>query len=132
MGNWKPALGWKKQIQSPSGSVPLSIFAPAHRAELLAATRATRARFQEGRFVNLLIFVVDDDPDVEALFRQQFRRDSRQGRFVMEFAQSGHMALRCIADAKGVSLILVLSDINMPEMTGLELPKPLGPTSPSS
>jgi response regulator RpfG family c-di-GMP phosphodiesterase len=122
-------LGWKKQIQSPSGSVPLSIFAPAHRAELLAATRA---RFQEGRFVNLLIFVVDDDPDVEALFRQQFRRDSRQGRFVMEFAQSGHMALRCIADAKGVSLILVLSDINMPEMTGLELPKPLGPTSPSS
>jgi CheY-like chemotaxis protein len=39
----------------------------------------------------------------------------------MEFAQSGDMALRRIVDAKGVSLILILSDINMPGMTGLEL-----------
>jgi len=39
----------------------------------------------------------------------------------MEFAQSGHSALDCIAEAKGVSLILILSDINMPGMTGLEL-----------
>ena len=76
---------------------------------------------QEGDEVKLLILVVDDEPDVEALFRQQFRRDLRQGRFVMEFAQSGHTALRLIADAKSVSLILVLSDINMPGMTGLEL-----------
>jgi len=65
--------------------------------------------------------VVDDEPDVEALFRQQFRRDLREGRFLMEFAQSGHSALDCIAEAKGVSLILILSDINMPGMTGLEL-----------
>jgi len=71
--------------------------------------------------VNLLILVVDDEPDVEALFRQQFRRDLREGRFLMEFAQSGHSALDCIAEAKGVSLILILSDINMPGMTGLEL-----------
>jgi CheY-like chemotaxis protein len=71
--------------------------------------------------VSLLILVVDDEPDVEMLFRQQFRRDSREGRFAMEFAQCGDVALRRIADAKGVSLILILSDINMPGMTGLEL-----------
>ena len=71
--------------------------------------------------MNLLILVVDDEPDVEMLFRQQFRHDLRSGRFTMDFAQSGNMALHRIADAKGVSLILILSDINMPGMTGLEL-----------
>jgi CheY-like chemotaxis protein len=71
--------------------------------------------------VNLLVLVVDDEPDVEMLFRQQFRRDLRSGRFMMEFAQSGHIALQRINDADGVSLILILSDINMPGMTGLEL-----------
>jgi CheY-like chemotaxis protein len=71
--------------------------------------------------MNLLILVVDDEPDVEMLFRQQFRRDLREGRFGMEFAQSGDTALQRITDAAGVSLILILSDINMPGMTGLEL-----------
>ena len=71
--------------------------------------------------MNLLILVVDDEPDVEVLFRQQFRRDLRAGRFVMEFAQSAPAALQRIGDAEGVSLILILSDINMPGMTGLEL-----------
>jgi CheY-like chemotaxis protein len=71
--------------------------------------------------VGYLILVVDDEPDVEVLFRQQFRRDLRAGRFVMEFAQSAPAALQRIGDAEGVSLILVLSDINMPGMTGLEL-----------
>jgi CheY-like chemotaxis protein len=71
--------------------------------------------------VTLLILVVDDEPDVELLFRQHFRRDLREGRFTMEFAQSGDMALRRITNAAGVSLILILSDINMPGMTGLEL-----------
>jgi CheY-like chemotaxis protein len=71
--------------------------------------------------MSLLILVVDDEPDVEVLFRQRFRRDLRAGRFTMEFAQSGPAALRRISDAAGVSLILILSDINMPGMSGLEL-----------
>ena len=71
--------------------------------------------------MSLLILVVDDEPDVELLFRQQFRRDLRAGRFSMEFAQSAPMALQCIADAGDESLILILSDINMPGMSGLEL-----------
>ena len=71
--------------------------------------------------MSLLILVVDDEPGVEVLFRQQFRRDLRSGRFVMEFAQSAPAALQRIGDAQGVSLILILSDINMPGMTGLEL-----------
>src|ERR1700752_1082091 len=71
--------------------------------------------------MSLLILVVDDEPDVETLFRQHFRRDLRVGRFTMEFAQSGPAALQRISDAAGVSLILILSDINMPGMSGLEL-----------
>jgi CheY-like chemotaxis protein len=71
--------------------------------------------------MSLLILVVDDEPDVEVLFRQQFRRDLRTGRFMMEFAQSAPAALQCISDARNASLILILSDINMPGMSGLEL-----------
>jgi len=71
--------------------------------------------------VNLLILVVDDEPDIEMLFRQQFRRDLRSGRFTMEFAQSAKAALELIAAAQDKSLILILSDINMPGMSGLEL-----------
>ena len=71
--------------------------------------------------MRLLILVVDDEPDVEALFRQQFRRDLRAGRFTMEFAQSAADALTGISSAGDASLILILSDINMPGMSGLEL-----------
>ena len=71
--------------------------------------------------MNLLILVVDEEPDVEALFRQQFRRDLRASRFAMEFAQSAPMALQRITNAGDESLILILSDINMPGMSGLEL-----------
>ena len=71
--------------------------------------------------MSLLILVVDDEADVEALFRQQFRRDLRAGRFAMEFAQSAPAALDCIGNASDAALILILSDINMPGMSGLEL-----------
>ncbi len=71
--------------------------------------------------MSLLILVVDDEPDVETLFRQQFRRELRAERFSMEFAQSALIALERIAKAGDESLILILSDINMPGMSGLEL-----------
>jgi CheY-like chemotaxis protein len=70
--------------------------------------------------LNPLILVVDDEPDVEALFRQQFRRDLRAARFTMDFARSGAQALEIVAEAQA-SLILILSDMNMPGMSGLEL-----------
>jgi CheY-like chemotaxis protein len=74
--------------------------------------------------VSVLVLVVDDEPDVEALFRQQFRRDLRAQRFVMDFASSAPEALARVGSTIEHSLILILSDINMPGMTGLEmLPK---------
>ena len=71
--------------------------------------------------MTLLVLVVDDEPDVEVLFRQQFRRELRAERFTMEFAQSAVTALQRITDAQAASLILIVSDINMPGMSGLEL-----------
>ena len=74
--------------------------------------------------MSVLVLVVDDEPDVEALFRQQFRRDLRAQRFVMDFANSAADALSRAASTIEQSLILILSDINMPGMSGLEmLPK---------
>ena len=67
------------------------------------------------------ILVVDDEPDVEALFRQQFRRDLRAQRFNMEFAKSAAHALERVAGTSEQSPILIFSDINMPGMTGLEM-----------
>ena len=70
------------------------------------------------------ILVVDDEPDVENLFRQQFRRDIRSGRFIMKFATSAPEALEHARQVTESELNLVLSDINMPGMSGFEmLPK---------
>ncbi len=71
--------------------------------------------------MSALILVVDDEPDVEDLFRQQFRKDLRSSRFVMEFAQSARDALERVGSEESARLVLILSDINMPGMTGLDL-----------
>jgi CheY-like chemotaxis protein len=74
--------------------------------------------------MSVLVLVVDDEPDVEMLFRQQFRRELRAGRFNMEFARSAPAALQLLSDAGDAKIILILSDVNMSEMSGLEfLPK---------
>ena len=67
------------------------------------------------------ILVVDDEPDVADLGRQRFRREAREGTYVMHFAASGAEALDRLAGEIQPTLIAVLSDINMPGMDGLEL-----------
>jgi CheY-like chemotaxis protein len=69
----------------------------------------------------VVILVVDDEVDVELLLRQRFRQDVKAGRFAMEFAQTASAALQRITDSVGGPLILILSDINMPRMSGLDL-----------
>ena len=92
-----------------------------HRIQDPSAARGCDHRQIRRTQLSLLILVVDDESDVEVLFRQQFRRDLRAGRFSMEFAQSAPVALQRITDAGDRSLILILSDINMPGISGLEL-----------
>jgi DNA-binding NtrC family response regulator len=67
------------------------------------------------------VLIVDDEPDVETMFRQQFRREVRQGLYSLDFALSGTAALEKPADHVGDEIILLISDINMPGMSGLEL-----------
>ena len=71
--------------------------------------------------MSVSILIVDDEPDVAELFRQRFRREARQGTYVLHFAGSGEEALRQLADEIEPELIVILSDINMPGMDGLEL-----------
>ena len=71
--------------------------------------------------MSVSILVVDDEPDVAELFRQRFRRETRQGTYVMHFANSGKEALDKLATGIEPQLIVILSDINMPVMDGLEL-----------
>jgi CheY-like chemotaxis protein len=71
--------------------------------------------------MSVSILVVDDEPDVADLFRQRFRRETRQGTYVMHFAASGAEALDRLASEIEPTLVAVLSDINMPGMDGLEL-----------
>jgi DNA-binding NtrC family response regulator len=66
------------------------------------------------------VLVVDDEPDVADLFRQQFRRELRAGQYAMDFVLSGPAALDKL-DAGADDIVLLVSDINMPGMSGLDL-----------
>jgi DNA-binding NtrC family response regulator len=67
------------------------------------------------------VLVVDDEPDVETQFRQQFRREVRQELYTLDFALSGKAALDILDGHIGEQIILLVSDINMPGMSGLDL-----------
>ena len=60
------------------------------------------------------VLVVDDEPDVEALFRRQFRREVHEGLYTLDFALSDLAGLAILDDAIGETIILLVSDINMP------------------
>ncbi len=68
------------------------------------------------------ILVVDDEKDVRPLFEQRFRREIRSGELDFVFAYSGEEALTCLEKYESEA-VLILSDINMPGMSGLELLK---------
>ena len=67
------------------------------------------------------ILVVDDESDVAELFRQRFRGETRQGKYVLHHATSGAEALDRLPGEIEPTLVAVLSDINMPGMDGLQL-----------
>jgi CheY-like chemotaxis protein len=71
--------------------------------------------------MSVSILVVDDEPDVIELFRQRFRRELRSGTYVLHFAGSGRDALSLLTAGVEPELLVILSDINMPEMDGLQL-----------
>ncbi len=65
--------------------------------------------------------VVDDEKDVEMLFRQKFRKELRNRLLELEFALSGQEALELLRNRKPPDVMYIFSDINMPGMTGLQL-----------
>lgn len=67
------------------------------------------------------VLMVDDEPDVEQLFRQNFRREIRKAEYEFLFAQSGEAAIGLLSEVEASSVLAVLSDINMPGMKGTEL-----------
>ena len=89
--------------------------------EFVITLPRTMAANEEGPRMTVRVLVVDDEPDVEALFRQQFRREVRQGLYLLDFALSGEAALDKLDGCIGEQIILLVSDINMPGMSGLDL-----------
>lgn len=77
------------------------------------------------------ILVVDDETDVRALFEQRFRREIRNGELEFSFAFSGEEALQYM-DKHASEVVMILSDINMPGMSGIELLKSIRKDHPSA
>ena len=67
------------------------------------------------------ILIVDDEQDVASLFRQKFKKELRDGTIEFSFAFSAENALDYLQSASAADVVLILSDINMPGMNGLEL-----------
>lgn len=67
------------------------------------------------------ILIVDDEKDVELLFRQKFRKELKSGKITFEFAFSGYEALELLRSKQPPEVMYIFSDINMPGMTGLDL-----------
>jgi CheY-like chemotaxis protein len=80
--------------------------------------------------MSVSILIVDDETDVAALFRQHFRREMRQGSYVLHFAYSAEEALEKLKNGIEPQLIVILSDINMPGMDGLTLLREIKEQSP--
>ena len=84
-----------------------------------AGDDAGRRRRQRRAGMTATILVVDDEPDLESLMQQRFRRQIRGGDFDFRFARDGVEALEMLAN--GAAVDMVVSDINMPRMDGLTL-----------
>lgn len=76
------------------------------------------------------ILMVDDEPDAQELFRQNFRREIRDGTYDFDFALSGEAALERLKGQTPPKVVMVLSDINMPGMSGIELLEEIRKTWP--
>lgn len=79
----------------------------------------------------LRILIVDDEADVELLFRQRMRKAMREGLLQLEFAFSGEEALQLLNSTEHTDVALILSDINMPGMSGYELLEKIKSAHPS-
>jgi CheY-like chemotaxis protein len=67
------------------------------------------------------LLVVDDELDVKDLFLQRFRKEIKAGKFSFVFAHSGEEAIELLSQVQPMDIVLILSDINMPGMTGFDL-----------
>jgi CheY-like chemotaxis protein len=67
------------------------------------------------------VMVVDDEPDIQFMFQQKFRKETKAGRIALQFASSGEEALSQLTNSKPAEIVLILTDINMPGMSGLDL-----------
>jgi CheY-like chemotaxis protein len=77
--------------------------------------------------MSVSILVVDDETDIAELFRRDFRREARQGTYVLHLAYSGEEGLNKLSAGIEPSFSVILSDINMSAMDGLELLRPICP-----